>query len=317
MYDARQTALKWVLVTSFGYLGFNNAKFGRIDAHISVCAFDRQILINTMRIAERHGFEVLHAIVDSIWIHKRNIQNHSNQDDYNILKKDIEKETGFDISLEGIYKWIAFVPSKSSDIVGVPNRYFGVFDDGTLKLRGIEARRHDTPVFFSNYQQLILNMMAEADTMNDVKMMFPEIRYMLEKHLMLLKNRKVPLNELVFTKRTSKGYDEYEDRNTVENNAISNLSAEGKSLKAGQILKYVITDYYRKHSKNRSIPIELANSQTKYDVKRYCELLEGVTNTVTEPFGLSIKNQCMIPFVAISSSYYPMSPVLMDEIVNF
>ena len=31
IYDARQTALKWVLVTSFGYLGFNNAKFGRID----------------------------------------------------------------------------------------------------------------------------------------------------------------------------------------------------------------------------------------------------------------------------------------------
>ena len=45
IYDARQTAIKWVLVTSFGYLGFNNAKFGRIDAHIAVCAFDRKILI--------------------------------------------------------------------------------------------------------------------------------------------------------------------------------------------------------------------------------------------------------------------------------
>jgi DNA polymerase I len=295
VYDARQTALKWVLVTSFGYLGFNNAKFGRIDAHIAVCAFDRQILINTMRIAERHGFSVLHAIVDSIWIHKKNTQDNASQDDYNILKKDIEKETGFDISFEGTYKWIAFVLSKSSGIVGVPNRYFGVFEDGTLKLRGIEARRHDTPVFFSNYQQLILNMVAQADTVNDVKMMFPQIRYMLEKHLMLLKQRKVPLDELVFTKRTSKGYDEYEDRNTVENNALSNLSGEGKSLRAGQILKYIITDYYRKGSKNRSIPIELANSQTKYDVTRYCEILEDVTNTVTEPFGLSIKNQSMIP----------------------
>lgn len=72
IYDARQTALKWVLVTSFGYLGFNNAKFGRIDAHIAVCAFDRQILLQTIRIAESHGFEILHAIVDSIWIQKKN-----------------------------------------------------------------------------------------------------------------------------------------------------------------------------------------------------------------------------------------------------
>jgi DNA polymerase, archaea type len=76
----------------------------------------------------------------------------------------------------------------------------------------------------------------------------------------------------------------------VENNALSNLSGGGKSLRAGEILKYIITDYYRKSSKNRSIPIELANSQTKYDVKRYCEILEDVTNTVTEPFGLSLKN---------------------------
>ena len=44
-YDARQVALKWIGVTSFGYLGHANAKFGRIDAHIAVCAWDRAILL--------------------------------------------------------------------------------------------------------------------------------------------------------------------------------------------------------------------------------------------------------------------------------
>ncbi|MEZ0269020.1 MAG: DNA polymerase domain-containing protein [Nitrososphaeraceae archaeon] len=294
MYNARQTALKWVLVTSFGYLGFNNAKFGRIDAHIAVCAFDRHILIQTIRTAEQQGFKILHAIVDSIWVQKKAGERNARAEDYEALKQAIENETHFDISLEGVYKWIAFVPSKINDIVGVPNRYFGVFEDETLKLRGIEARRHDTPIFFSNYQQLVLNMIAEADTIYEVKMMFPKIRYMFEKHLTFLKERKVPLNELAFTKRTSKAFDEYEDRNTIEKNALSNLRGEGKSLRAGQILKYIITDYYRKGSKIRSIPIELATSQTKYDIKRYCEILEQVTNTVTEPFGLSIKNQSMI-----------------------
>lgn len=55
VYDARQTALKWILVTSFGYLGFNNSKFGRIDAHIAVCAYDRQVLKQATRVAERSG----------------------------------------------------------------------------------------------------------------------------------------------------------------------------------------------------------------------------------------------------------------------
>lgn len=296
IYDARQTAIKWVLVTSFGYLGFNNAKFGRIDAHIAVCAFDRKILIDTIRTAEQQNFKVLHAIVDSIWVQKKNSNTDITIDRYESLKKAIENKTGFDISLEGVYKWIAFVPSKSNSMVGVPNRYFGVFEDGTLKLRGIEARRHDTPVFFSNYQQLILNVLSEAANISEVKMMFPKIKKIFESHLKLLKERNVSLTDLVFTKRVSKNYDEYEDRDTVENNALLDLSGGGKSLRAGEILKYVVTDYYRRHSKKRSIPIELANSQTKYDVKRYCEILIEVTDTVTKPFGISLKAENAIQF---------------------
>jgi DNA polymerase elongation subunit (family B) len=69
-------------------------------------------------------------------------------DNYLELKESIERETGFALSFEGIHKWIAFVQSKHNDVLPVPNRYFGVYEDGTLKIRGIEARRHDTPIFF-------------------------------------------------------------------------------------------------------------------------------------------------------------------------
>lgn len=71
IYDARQTALKWINVATFGYLGFNNAKFGRIDAHIAVCAFDRAIFLQASRIAEKYGFRILHGIVDSLWVQKK------------------------------------------------------------------------------------------------------------------------------------------------------------------------------------------------------------------------------------------------------
>ena len=54
----------------FGYLGFNNAKFGRIDAHIGVCAWDRKVLVDAARVAERRGFKVMHGIVDSLWLKK-------------------------------------------------------------------------------------------------------------------------------------------------------------------------------------------------------------------------------------------------------
>ena len=78
-YNSRQSTLKWILVTSFGYLGFNNAKFGRIDAHIAVCAYDRQILFHVIRTAERRGFRILHGIVDSVWMQFKEL-NHNNGD---------------------------------------------------------------------------------------------------------------------------------------------------------------------------------------------------------------------------------------------
>ena len=77
----------------------------------------------------------------------------------------------------------------------------------------------------------------------------PKVRKFFQMHLELLRYKKVPINDLVLTKRISKNVDEYENRNTVELDALLQLNNTGKSLKAGQILKYVITDYYRKNSR--------------------------------------------------------------------
>ena len=75
----------------------------------------------------------------------------------------------------------------------------------------------------------------------------------------------------------------------LENNSIQQLEQEGKSIRAGEILKYVITsDYHRKQSKRRAVPIELVNDKTTYNVRRYTELLAEVCNSVTEPFGYTL-----------------------------
>jgi DNA polymerase-2 len=317
IYDARYSVLKWVLVTSFGYLGFNNAKFGRIDAHIAVCAFDRQVILQTAKIAERHGFRVLHGIVDSIWVKKNEEEKKSNDHgievkkgksshndndnnsdnnyaDYLQLEKAIEQQTGFKVSFEGIYKWIAFVSSKQNDILPVPNRYFGTFkDDNKLKIRGIEARRHDTPPFFSKFQNEILGIITSGNTINEVIALIPKVRDIFQKYERILKERKVPLEQLIFTKRLSKDYSEYQiKRNTVESSAINLLANEGKSLKAGELLRYIITDFYRKFSTIRAVPIEIIDVQkvnTTYDIRRYTEVLAEMCNSVTEPFGNSLQ----------------------------
>jgi DNA polymerase I len=112
------------------------------------------------------------------------------------------------------------------------------------------------------------------------------------KYAIALKEGSVPIEELAYTKRLSKNSSEYQHRDTIENSALHLLENEGKYLKAGEILKYVITDYYYRDRKtgssrdNRAIPIELFDDKNNtYDVRRYTELLAKTCNSVTEPFG--------------------------------
>jgi DNA polymerase, archaea type len=281
IYDARQDALKWLGVVSFGYLGHANSKFGLIDSHIAVCAIDREVLLKARNYAERKGFVCLHGIVDSLWLQKPG----ATRTDYAELKAPIEKATGYDISFEGVYKWVVFVGSKQNDLLPVPNRYFGVFEDGKIKDRGIETRRHDTPPLFSRFQREALKIMATGNAVKEVQALMPRVQDLFLEYRERLLRGKVELSELVFTKMLSKDSDAYMV-NTVETGATNQLLDEGKSMRAGEVLRYVITDYGRKT--RRSVPIELFNEKTKYDAMRYIELLAETGNSITQPFGFAL-----------------------------
>jgi hypothetical protein len=47
---------------------------------------------------------------------------------------------GYISNLEGIYHWIIFLPSKVHSDRPVPNRYFGIFQDGSLKDKGVPIK---------------------------------------------------------------------------------------------------------------------------------------------------------------------------------
>jgi DNA polymerase elongation subunit (family B) len=66
----RRDVLKWLLVCCFGYTGYKNARFGKIEAHEAINALAREKLLVAKEAAEQRGFRVLHALVDSIYVQK-------------------------------------------------------------------------------------------------------------------------------------------------------------------------------------------------------------------------------------------------------
>jgi DNA polymerase I len=141
-----------MLVTCFGYTGYKNAKFGRIEVHEEITRRSREILMQTKEIAESMGFCVLHGIVDCLWVQGTAVDN---------LCAEVNRKTGLSVENEH-FDWIVFL--SLNDGFGAYNRYYGRLSDGSVKVRGIAARRHDTPEYIRTMQQDMLAIMATTCT---------------------------------------------------------------------------------------------------------------------------------------------------------
>jgi len=264
---------------SFGYLGYKNARFGKIDAHISVCAFARHVLRETIKITQRNGFSVVHGIVDSVWLKK----NGASEADYVDLCETVEKELGLPISFEGIYRWIVFLPSKVHTQLPVLNRYYGVFKHGEIKMRGIEYRRRDTPEVIKQCQRDMINYLATAHDRTQFLARLPGVLQLIRSYLDKLENRRVDLRDLLITKQLSKNPTEYRS-NVAQAVAARQLVHEGRLISAGQNVSYVLQKQYG-WSESKVAPSELLDASIQYDAQKYTQLLLDSAVSLLSPLG--------------------------------
>ncbi len=235
-FRKRQTALKWILVVCFGFLGYKNARFGRIEAHEAVTAWGREKLLSAKEIAEHEGFSFLHGLTDAVWVAREGAE----EGDYRRLAEVITAGTGMPIALEGTYRWLAFLPSKRNPSVAVPNRFVGAFSDGTLKVRGIALRRSDTPPFIARFQMRLLERMAGARDLAALRAMLPELRETVEAAAAELREGRVPPEELAVARRLSKAPEHYV-ANTAAAAVTRELCGRGVALRPGSKIRYLLT----------------------------------------------------------------------------
>jgi DNA polymerase II len=236
-YQALASAEKWLLVTCFGYLGYKNARFGRIEAHEAVTAYGREALMRAKEAAEEMDYEILHMYVDGLWIHKEGCRKPA---DFEALLGEITERTGLPISLDGVYKWVVFLPSRVNEKVPVPNQYFGVFQDGSIKVRGIEARRKDTAPFIADTQMGILEILAKAPDADGLKDVLPIAQAYVDKQLSVLRAGKVPLEKLLVSQRLTRELGEYSSPSPAAR-AVRQLEAGGRTVRPGQRVRFIFT----------------------------------------------------------------------------
>ena len=232
--------------------------------------------------AEERGFEIVHGIVDSLWLKKEG----ASPREYVELCKAVSKEIGVQLNVEGRYRWIVFLPSRMHVGVPVLNRYYGAFESGKIKVRGIEAVRRDTPPFIKKAQMDMIMVLAKAPNSRAFVKRIPESAEVLRGYVEKLRKRDVDVRDLIVAKQLSMHPRRYV-HDVFQAIAAKQLMREGIEVSGGQTVRYLITHAENKRPGKRVKAAELINAETRYDVEKYVDMLILAGANILSPFGYS------------------------------
>ncbi|MBD3351474.1 MAG: hypothetical protein GF364_08300 [Candidatus Lokiarchaeota archaeon] len=308
IFDKMNQALKWILVVSFGYLGFRNARFGRVEGHQSVCAYSREIILQTRDMAHQKGFEVLHGIVDSMWLQHQDFHpaiipdpNDENRPTIKgishftksglkseILERELKKfrehsnkfaeemktKIKIPIGLDALYKFIVFLPSRQHPQIPVLNHYWGVTYEGKIKVRGIELRRRDAPKIVKRFQKEIIDILAESSGICEFMEKLSVAKRKYDEYQRLIDSGHLSAVDLVIKNIVSRKTNEYKVK-SYQALASERLLAKGIDVEPGQKVEYIIKDASSKNPNNKIIlRSEFEKYNRAFDKEKYKELLE-------------------------------------------
>ena len=164
----------------------------------------------------------------------------------------------------------------------VPNRYFGVFQDGSIKVRGIEARRRDTPTWIAEVQMEMLERLAQVETAAELPGLLPGLIDLLRERLDDLRSGRVPLEDLLVGQRMTKELAEYATPSAAAR-AAAQLEALGKHMRPGQRVRFL---YLRGDPDVHAWNLPEPPDPGRLDVNRYRTLLMRAASAVVQPLGV-------------------------------
>jgi DNA polymerase-2 len=184
------------------------------------------------------------------------------------------------------------LPSRQNKKVPVANRYFGIFQSGEIKCRGIELRRHDTPAFLAELQQEVLNILARCPGEECLQEYLERIHTLAARCMDDLRHGRIPPEKLVIRQTLSRAVSEYKVPSPTAI-AARQLEQAGNFLRPGQIVRFI---YTRGEPGVRAWDLVGSFNPGTIDISPYKTLLNRTMETILKSFGVEKDLQLPLPF---------------------
>ena len=242
----------------------------------------RLILLKTKDIVQSSGFELIYADTDAVFLKRTN----ATRSDYEEIMNKLIRETGLEMTLEFHYKFLVLLYIEADDKMEARKHYFGITHDSQLITRGIDTRRHDSPVFIKEFQRTLLSKLFDCSSSAEVlsngyRNALLYITHSIDK----LMNGEIQITDLVISKLLRQNIERYRSLFPHVAAAIR-LNISGVIAGRGDNIQYVYTDSNHSDPLNRVVPAKLLSSEN-YDKQKYLDMLLDSAETVLSVFGFN------------------------------
>ena len=215
--DARQKAVKVITNAAYGYAGWIGARWYIKPVAEAASAWGRYTILTASRMVEDKGLQIIYGDTDSLFLtyDEKKIRE---------LQKEIFDKLGLEVEVSEVYKRIFFTEAKK--------RYAGLRQDDSLDIVGLEVIRGDWAQVAKDVQENVLGIILREQSAEKA------VQYV-HGVVSALKQRRVPLRDLIIWKTLTKPPEQYAIR-APHVEAAKMLMEKGWRLTAGDKVCYVI-----------------------------------------------------------------------------
>jgi DNA polymerase elongation subunit (family B) len=280
--EARLSVLKQILVCLYGTSGSIWNRYSNVKVFEEINKLSRLMLLKSKDIVQKAGFELIYADTDAVFLKKKDATRRDFED---IMNKLISK-TGLDMTLEFHYKFLVLLYIEADEKIEARKHYFGLTYDNQLITRGIDTRRHDSPVFIKEFQIILLSKLFNCNSPEEVLTTGYENALMyIAQSIDKLMNGEVQITDLVISKLLRQNIEKYWALFPHVAAAIR-LNVSGVITNRGDNIKYVHTDSNHTDPLFRITPAKLLSTEN-YDREKYLEMLLDSAEAVLAVFGFN------------------------------
>lgn len=266
-YSTVQAAMKVYINASYGVFGAENFPFYAPPLAESVTAIGRYIIRQSLRKAAELGLFVLYGDTDSLFLW------HPDRGALKELQDYVNTRFGLDIEVDKVYRFVTFS--------GLKKNYIGVYEDGSVDVKGLVAKKRNTPEFLKKEFSDILKLIG---TIESPKGFVKVRRDMLEKLRTIYRNIKgyeYNLDELAIKMALNKPIEAYTKNTPQHVKAARQLAAAGIQVLPGDVISFV-----KVKGKEGVKPIQLARLP-EVDVDKYVETMKSIFEQILAAFNMT------------------------------